>query len=235
MLFVAVIGWVSVCLLLASWFPDLSDELRILWMISGVTGLVSAIGLSEVIKADVRVQEKLLHEYMQAASMDGLTGLANRQALDRALASALSGFDDRRNPLTVIMFDIDHFKSVNDRFGHQAGDEVLKAVARVLIDSARNTDFAARYGGEEFCLVMPGADPDTAMEKAEEMRAKIEEMVVHSDEAELKVTMSVGISSFDPEVDVRTNKGLINRADKALYVCKRAGRNRVMHYSPDMT
>ena len=140
----------------------------------------------------------------------------------------------RKTPLALLLTDVDKFKNFNDTYGHQAGDEVLKAVARVLIECARNTDFAARYGGEEFCLVMPGADEETAMAKAEEIRKKIEDMVVQSDDDEMKVTMSVGISFFDPEVDVRTNKGLINRADKALYACKRAGRNQVMQYSPDM-
>lgn len=222
MLFVAVIGWVSVCLLLASWFPDLSDELRILWMISGVTGLVSAIGLSEVIKADVRVQEKLLHEYMQAASMDGLTGLANRQALDRALASALSGFDDRRNPLTVIMFDIDHFKSVNDRFGHQAGDEVLRSISQLAIRHFSGHGCVARYGGEEFAIVLPGVKLKEAFHLAEKFRKAAEKLVCHFRAQALHVTISAGVTEAK---NGENSDQVLHRSDLGLYTAKNMGRN----------
>ncbi|MBI41414.1 MAG: diguanylate cyclase [Leptospiraceae bacterium] len=179
----------------------------------------------------IAVENARLYE---RATVDLMTGLKNHAYFQSRMKEERDKAVKRKTPLALLLTDVDKFKNFNDTYGHQAGDEVLKAVARVLIESARNTDFAARYGGEEFCLVMPGADEETSMAKAEEIRRKIEEMVVHSDDNELKVTMSVGISSFDPEVDIRTNKGLINRADKALYACKRAGRNQVMHYSPDM-
>ena len=98
MILVGICAWISVCLLITGWIPEINDEYSSIWLLSGLAGLVSAVGLAEAIKADINKQKSLLDEYMQAAMTDGLTGLANRQALDRSLSSALKGFDPGRAP-----------------------------------------------------------------------------------------------------------------------------------------
>jgi diguanylate cyclase (GGDEF)-like protein len=128
--------------------------------------------------------------------------------------------------LALLMADIDHFKNVNDTYGHLCGDAVLQEVARVLSTYVRQNDLAARYGGEEFCVLLPGTKMATAMEIAERIRKKIEADVVHCDGVDLKVTISIGVAMIDPVRD-KTPKAFIDRADRALYRSKQEGRNRV--------
>ncbi|MFN3247008.1 MAG: GGDEF domain-containing protein, partial [Leptonema sp. (in: bacteria)] len=138
----------------------------------------------------------------------------------------------RNTSLYFMLTDVDKFKTFNDTYGHQAGDEVLKAVAKVLQSLAKPPFFAARYGGEEFCLVMPGLKNDEeALEIGEKFRSGVENTVVYHEGKELKVTASAGIAKFDPSLDAKTNKNIIERADQALYECKRQGRNRVLLYN----
>ena len=222
MLFVGVVGWVSFSLLLASWFPALSENLRFLWMITGLTGLVSAVGLAEIIKADAKRQDQLLHEYMEAAVMDGLTGLANRQALDKALRSALSNHDSQRNPLSLIMFDIDHFKQFNDQYGHQAGDEILRAVAQQAVVFFSRQGCVARYGGEEFAIVLPGIKLKNAFLLADEFRKTIEKLTCAYRGQQMRVTISAGVTEAKSQ---ETADEVIRRADLGLYTSKKMGRN----------
>lgn len=188
--------------------------------------LVDLASLSGVAVENARLYER--------ATVDMMTGLKNHAYFQTRLKEEREKAQKRQLPLALLLTDVDRFKNFNDTYGHQAGDEVLKAVARVLIENSRKSDFAARYGGEEFCLVMPGADESLARETAERIREQIEGMVVQAEGQDLKVTLSLGISVYDPEVDGRTNKNMVLRADKALYVCKRNGRNQVRSYRPDM-
>lgn len=167
----------------------------------------------------------------ERATVDMMTGLKNHAYFQSRFREERERAVRRKTPLALLLTDVDKFKNFNDTYGHQAGDEVLKAVARVLIDSARHSDFAARYGGEEFCMVMPGADEETALEMGETVRKRIEEMTVEHEGKEMKVTLSVGVAVLDVEQDGKTNKTMIERADQALYVCKRNGRNQVRSYS----
>ena len=178
----------------------------------------------------IAVENARLYE---RATVDMMTGLKNHAYFQSRTKEEREKALKRKMPLALLLTDVDKFKIFNDTHGHQAGDEVLKAVARVLMESARKTDFAARYGGEEFCLVMPRADEKTAMELAETVRQNIKAMTVIHEGQEMKVTMSIGVTLFDPEVD-KTNKSMIERADKALYACKREGRDQSQFYSPDM-
>ncbi|MCE9599455.1 MAG: sensor domain-containing diguanylate cyclase [Spirochaetia bacterium] len=179
----------------------------------------------------IAVENARLYE---RATVDMMTSLKNHAYFQSRFREERDKALKRKLPLALLLTDVDKFKNFNDTHGHQAGDEVLKHVARVLIDSARRTDFAARYGGEEFCVVMPGADEKTARDLAEHIRTTVESMVVNHEGKEMKVTMSIGISIFDPELDARSNKTMIERSDKALYACKHGGRNQVRSYSPDM-
>ncbi|OHD70085.1 MAG: hypothetical protein A2W19_04650 [Spirochaetes bacterium RBG_16_49_21] len=129
-------------------------------------------------------------------------------------------------PLSIIMSDIDNFKILNDTYGHQAGDIALINVARVIRESIRQIDVASRYGGEEFAIILPSTEIHEALIVAERIRENIEKLTIPSDSNELRVTISIGVTQFDPERD-KTKNTLIDRADKALYISKRNGRNLV--------
>lgn len=178
----------------------------------------------------IAVENARLYE---RATVDMMTGLKNHAYFQSRTKEEREKATKRGTQLALLVTDVDKFKNFNDTYGHQAGDDVLKAVAKVLIEAGRKTDFAARYGGEEFCLVMPGADKETAMEMAEKIRAAIEAMTVESEGQTMRVTMSIGVTNFDPEVD-KTNKTMIERADRALYACKRGGRNQCQYYIEGM-
>ncbi len=181
--------------------------------------------------AGVAVENARLYE---RATVDMMTGLKNHAYFQSRFREEREKASKRKLPLALLLTDVDKFKNFNDSHGHQAGDEVLKAVARVLLQTARKMDIAARYGGEEFCLVLPGLDAEKALEMGEQVRRQVEAATVQHEGVELKVTLSVGIAIYDEAQDARTNKRMIERADKALYACKRGGRNQVQIYRPDM-
>ncbi|MGL4368328.1 MAG: GGDEF domain-containing protein, partial [Spirochaetota bacterium] len=131
-----------------------------------------------------------------------------------------------RTPLSLVMIDIDHFKIFNDTWGHQCGDVVLKNVAQILKENCRQIDIAARYGGEEMTVVMPRTALEDALVAAERIRRNIENSRVKHDGHDLSVTVSIGVSQFDPARDSST-RDIIERADKAMYASKESGRNKV--------
>lgn len=182
--------------------------------------------LSETIAlalVNLRLREKLRSQSVR----DPLTALYNRRYLDETLELELARALRARTPIAVIMLDIDHFKKFNDAFGHEAGDQVLKEVADVLATSMRRGDVAGRFGGEEFLLIMPGADLERAMSRADRMREAIGALDVSKGGQELgRITASFGVAIF-PE-DGETTHTLVQAADKALYAAKAAGRDRVV-------
>jgi two-component system, cell cycle response regulator len=162
----------------------------------------------------------------EMAMRDALTGLWNRAAIAEVLDNELMRTRRESTSLGVVMFDLDHFKSINDTYGHPAGDDVLRETARTVRSVIRTYDFAARFGGEEFLLVLPGCDEVTAVSHGERLRKAISGLVVPTPQGEIRVTASFGVavSGRDPSIDVKT---LIQSADDALYRAKRGGRNRV--------
>jgi len=221
---VGICAWISSCLLVAGWLPELSGDLHSVWLISGLLGLVSAVGLAETIKADVRVQEELLNEYMHAAMTDGLTGLANRQALDRALTTVLQESGARRGPISMIMIDIDHFKAFNDQHGHQTGDAILRAVSRKMQEFFGSKALVARYGGEEFSVLLPSCRLHDADRLAESCRLTIKETRCEFREQIFHVTISCGVTEAHA---TDTPDSLTQRADMALYTAKKMGRDMI--------
>jgi len=163
------------------------------------------------------------------AQVDALTGLGNRRYFDDTLAAAWDACAASREPLSLIMFDIDHFKKFNDSQGHQAGDECLRRVAAAVTSSTRDApDKAARYGGEEFAVILPNTPPEGARVVAERIRKAIEASAIAHPAAGPPgvVTVSLGVATLIPRAPL-TAAALIEAADKGLYAAKRGGRNRV--------
>jgi diguanylate cyclase (GGDEF)-like protein len=159
------------------------------------------------------------------AQTDALTGIANRHALDARLEVELAHAQQTGTSVSLVIADIDNFKIVNDGYGHQVGDEVIAAVARVMAASVRELDLPGRYGGEEFMLILPGARLVNARRTADRIRRAIGELEIPTPRGEtVKVTASFGVAEFPTYAPVET---LIEAADGALYDAKRAGKNRV--------
>lgn len=158
---------------------------------------------------------------------DHLTELFNRRHMMEILERELPRAQRNDSPLSFVMMDIDHFKSVNDRYGHQQGDKVLAIIALLAKGALRSYDFAVRYGGEEFVLILPGTPLEEAMMVAERLRLVIEQHSFDYELARLKVTISMGVSTYPPK-RVKTVDDFIREADTALYKAKQEGRNRVV-------
>lgn len=170
-------------------------------------------------------------ELTRLSSVDGLTGIANRRRFDESLLREWRRASRTGSPVSLLVADVDSFKPFNDNYGHQVGDECLKAVARTLeLKLRRPTDLVARYGGEEFAAVLPETDLDGALAVAEAMRGGIESLAIthRFSAAAPVVTISVGVASMRPERGDETGfVGLIKAADDALFRAKRLGRNRI--------
>ncbi|GAA0795989.1 sensor domain-containing diguanylate cyclase [Marinobacterium sediminicola] len=180
------------------------------------------------VATDVTEEKRLRDDLQNLASHDALTGLLNRRVLMEQLNTEVARATRYGNPLSLIMFDADHFKKVNDHYGHQAGDRVLHDLAKVTGQLIRTSDIAGRYGGEEFMLVLPMTDAASAKELAERLRERVAELLIpqvsECDEA-ISITISLGVASLAGEIN--TTQELIRAADEALYRAKHEGRNRV--------
>jgi len=172
----------------------------------------------------VRDQNRLLSALSRT---DGLTGLLNRQAWEEAAAAEASRCRRSGGTASLLMLDVDHFKAINDRHGHPAGDTVLRSVAQILRDSLRQEDLPGRYGGEEFGIVLPDTGAAGAAVVAERVRRRIEAAVLERRSA-VHATVSIGFAELEPQ-DADFN-AWIARADRALYAAKAAGRNRCMRF-----
>jgi diguanylate cyclase len=165
-----------------------------------------------------------LEEQRQKALIDPLTGLPNRAAWSERLDHEIGQWQQHGNTLMLAMLDLDHFKRINDNYGHLAGDKVLKIIATVLRKRLRGTDFIARFGGEEFVLLLPSTVPAAGMKLLEHLRASIEACPFHFKGEPVTITISMGLTAFKPG---EHSDMVIKRADQALYRAKNAGRNRV--------
>ncbi len=171
-------------------------------------------------------------EVLKHATLDALTGINNRHQFEVRLKQEVASSMRQNIPLCAIMLDIDFFKSVNDTYGHAAGDTVLKEVSSVIKNSLRESDIPSRYGGEEFAILLPFTKLEEAYGVAQRLRAAVEQHEIDisevSDYDKINVTISVGVSEFDRK---QTGEELFRRADKALYSAKTHGRNKVVIYS----
>ena len=171
-----------------------------------------------------------IEEEWRIARTDPLTGLANRRHFDEQLARIIGESLKYGAPASLIVADVDHFKAVNDTYGHEAGDEVLKAVAAIFMSCVRAEDVCARYGGEEIAILLPETTVARAQEVAERVRRAIELKLVHHNENAIPVTTSFGVAGYPESTAIRD--GLFPAADRALYEAKAGGRNRVQVAAP---
>jgi diguanylate cyclase (GGDEF)-like protein len=167
------------------------------------------------------------------ACSDGLTGLNNRRHFLVLANNEWARFQRYKRPLALLMTDIDKFKSVNDTYGHDVGDEVIKAVAGILQASKRTTDIVGRLGGEEFALVLPEATLDSAVQAAERFRQLVANRVISAGDQRVPVTISLGVASADEQTS--GIEEMLKQSDLALYEAKHTGRNRVCRFSRDAT
>lgn len=184
-------------------------------------------------RALVKLTEQLNlanHELHRVSMTDGLTGIANRRLFDELLVREWSRCARIQKPLSIVMLDVDHFKEFNDKYGHQAGDECLKVVAKEIAKAVpRGSDLAARYGGEEFVLILGETDAEGARMVANRIRQQVAGLkMVNEDSPHKYVTVSCGISTVLPSDDKPVEK-LVKAADNALYLAKRQGRNTVAY------
>ncbi|MAS65282.1 GGDEF domain-containing protein [Halopseudomonas aestusnigri] len=184
-------------------------------IIYDVTGV--AVNKRQLESANTKLQELALR--------DGLTGLLNRRYWESCLEREFARHQRYDNPVSLVIFDIDHFKRVNDTYGHQTGDEVIRSVAEITSRLARETDFAGRYGGEEFVVLLPGTHLEGAAQFAERLRQAVEQQVLDYQGSPLSYTISLGVATISD--DMANYQILLERADKALYASKEQGRNRV--------
>jgi len=176
--------------------------------------------------------DRLTYDKLQKeANIDKWTGAYNKTYFNRALDQEVRKSKISGDPLSLIVLDLDLFKRVNDDYGHDAGDYVLKAMANIVLKSAiRGNDVFARYGGEEFCILLPGTNLKQSFVIAERLRVQIQDFKFIYDGTELPVTASIGVSDY--RQGVNTPQDLFKRADKALYAAKDSGRNQVQFFKP---
>lgn len=198
-------------------------------LISGATGVLclGLLWLTWLLARELRLRHRAERELAQLAATDELTGVANRRMLDQTLRHEWFRAQRSGQPLSVMMIDADHFKAFNDRHGHQAGDQVLRELAKVITANVRRpADLVARYGGEEFSVILAETDSAGAQQIAEQIRQAVENLP-WVEGAERAMTVSIGIATWTSASEM-TLEQLLFAADKALYQAKEGGRNRVV-------
>ena len=172
----------------------------------------------------LQLKDKLIIAHKKAIH-DSLTGLPNRLAYDNQLTTEIARWKRYQTPLSLLIWDIDHFKKINDTYGHKAGDKTLILIANLLSEHCRATDFVSRFGGEEFTMLLSNTDAKSALLAANKIREVMEKTAFNSNGAKLSITLSCGVTQF---TESDTEKSAFERADKALYEAKNKGRNKCL-------
>jgi len=176
--------------------------------------------------AGSNIENAYHEEIYRLTTIDGLTQVYNKRYFIETMEREIGRAQRYRRDLSLIMFDIDHFKQINDTYGHLAGDHVLKQLAAVIKSRIRREDILARYGGEEFAIILPEIDSYNAQQFAEKIRKLTEKAVFKFEDTEIPVTISIGVTSLNP--DVNDPEEFVRQADQHLYEAKSQGRNRVV-------
>ena len=182
---------------------------------------------------DLVVKNRMLSE---VSTRDALTGLYNRWFVLEKIDSEINRALRHGSPMSLLMLDIDHFKRINDTWGHSAGDQVLQAIGKLLRESCRVYDVPGRYGGEEFCIVLPETKPGNTNVVAERIRRRLEATELSCGDGSVVVTASIGIAGMEAasEGEILSPAALIDRADRAMYTAKNRGRNRVETWDSEL-
>jgi diguanylate cyclase (GGDEF)-like protein len=212
---IAKLAWPQGEVFSSAWLTVISSE-----------SLLATISTSFILLAMAKERAELRHK--RAAGIDALTGLANRRSFFQEAANLLRASN---GPVALLMIDLDHFKAINDRFGHAVGDKVLKIFAATTVGHLRPTDLVGRLGGEEFAVLLPNASQQGAWIVAERLRSAFAEAAATIDRLPVHATASVGLSLLDSAQDMGA---LLDLADRALYRAKATGRNRVAGPSPEL-
>ncbi len=195
-------------------------------------GTVEYVCLAVSDVTDSSIYETQLNEALTTlealSRVDGLTGISNRAYFEKRLRDEFKRAKRFQQNLSFLMMDLDRFKNINDTYGHLAGDEVLRTVAKEIVEEIRAIDLVGRYGGEEFAVFLPQTSREGAMAVAERIRQTVAAHPVSFDEHLISVTLSVGLTEYTPEM--KTHQEMIDEADQALYQAKKEGRNRVIGY-----
>ena len=201
--------------------PDISQHLDQLF-----TSNTKLQNHSSELESQLSQQTRIINELQNQLRIDPMTGLLNRGALNKDMQKEIARALRYKYPVSIFMADIDHFKDVNDRYGHMAGDAIIKITAHLIKNGVRKADSVYRYGGEEFLALLPHTDSSNAMIFAERIREKIARylFVDRKHDISIKVTISAGITELGRQDDAAS---FIARSDKALYLAKQSGRNRV--------
>ncbi|MYM68875.1 diguanylate cyclase [Pseudoduganella sp. FT55W] len=178
------------------------------------------------LRSNERNLEAAVRELELLATTDELTGLHNRRSLLHRLKFEVARARRFRAPLSALMIDVDHFKKINDEYGHVVGDQVLANIGRLLRENVRVIDMPTRYGGEEMCVLLPNTPVEGACKLAETLRAKIEAQIHVAGARQLQITASIGVGAFN-HMEIDDAESLLKQADAAMYRAKRGGRNRV--------
>lgn len=212
----------------------LASSRRMLYLGDGIGALTSVLLLGFFYWLVGRVGRRIERnedELQRLADHDGLTGLYNHRAFYALLADELARALRFNRPVSLLLLDIDHFKRVNDTYGHLAGDAILKGLSGLLARQARTIDRVCRYGGEEITVILPESDLEAAANMAERMRAAVEAQAFDADAGPpIKITISIGVASWPAQAD--SAQTLVAAADAAMYAAKQGGRNRVVPYEP---
>lgn len=187
--------------------------------------------VSKILQTPIMIELQVLEETKKISHSDGLTGLFNRRYFDEALEGEIKRSQRYDGSFSLIFFDLDNFKNLNDTQGHQAGDLTLRRVAEVMILEKRTEDIACRYGGEELVLILPQTQKINALVIAERIRHKVEESELVFEEKSFGVTLSGGVATYP--TDAQDSKSLIHAADVALYQAKEGGKNRIYLHALD--
>jgi diguanylate cyclase (GGDEF)-like protein len=182
--------------------------------------------------APVLEARRLMETLRESSLRDPMTGLSNRRFLEEYVDTLIANVRRKQSPVTILMLDLDHFKMVNDTYGHDAGDIVLKELSLVIKRTVRTSDIVIRYGGEEFLVVLNDTSGEDAEHVAENIRATVEKMRINYGGIVLQKTISIGLADFP--IDSNSFWQAVKFADVALYHAKESGRNRVVRFTPDM-
>lgn len=183
----------------------------------------------ELLKKYINDLEEKNDELDRVAKTDYLTGLCNRRFMMERLKEESARVIKSNSPMSLLMCDIDHFKKINDNFGHEFGDYVLKEVTKAISSSLRKYDILSRWGGEEFLILLPEADQSTTLDLAEAVRKTVSDLIIDIEKTKYSVTITIGVAIYDSSLSISDN---INNADEALYEGKDTGRNRVVLFNP---